>query len=185
MKIGYARVSTYDQKLSYQIDALEKEGCEKIFSDVISGSKTERTGLDETLSFAREGDIIVVWRLDRLGRSVTHLINIIQKLNESKIGFKSIQESIDTTTPTGMLTFHLFGALAEFERELIRERIMAGISAARARGLLGGRPKSLNEKQIKRLREMHADKNIRIQEICKCFSISRASIYNYLRKDVK
>ncbi|HYT40926.1 MAG TPA: recombinase family protein, partial [Methylomirabilota bacterium] len=147
MLIGYARVSTSDQTLNLQQDALEKIGCVKIFTDVISGSTTERTGLDEALSYVREGDTLVVWRLDRLGRSLKHLIETITALNNRKIGFKSIQENIDTTTSGGKLIFHIFGALAEFERDIIKERTKAGLQAARARGRLGGRPKALNTKQ--------------------------------------
>src|SRR5438552_7799221 len=140
MLIGYARVSTQEQTLDLQKDALEKIGCSKIFTDVISGAKAERKGLEEAQNFLREGDTLVVWRLDRLGRSLKHLIETITELNNRKIGFKSIQENIDTTTSGGKLVFHIFGALAEFEREIIRERTQAGLTAARARGRLGGRP---------------------------------------------
>src|SRR5438105_4145918 len=151
MLIGYARVSTSDQTLNLQKDALENIGCTKIFTDVISGATTERQGLDEALSYVREGDTLVVWRLDRLGRSLKHLIETITNLNNRKIGFKSIQENIDTTTSGGKLIFHIFGALAEFERDIIRERTKAGLQAARARGRLGGRPKSLTPKQVRHL----------------------------------
>src|SRR5919199_1413342 len=123
---------------------LEKLGCTKIYSDVVSGAKAERKGLEEALSYIREGDTLVVWRLDRLGRSLKHLIETITELNNRKIGFKSIQENIDTTTSGGKLVFHIFGALAEFERDIIRERTQAGLLAARARGRKGGRPKSLS-----------------------------------------
>ena len=143
MLIGYARVSTSDQTLNLQQDALEKIGCVKIFTDVMSGSTTERSGLDEALAYVREGDTLVVWRLDRLGRSLKHLIETITNLNNRKIGFKSITENIDTTTSGGKLVFHIFGALAEFERNLIKERTQAGLQAARSRGHLGGRPKAL------------------------------------------
>src|SRR5438128_9044927 len=142
MLIGYARVSTQDQTLNLQKDALEKIGCSKIFTDTISGSTTERKGLDQALTYVREGDTLVVWRLDRLGRSLKHLIETITHLNNRKIGFMSITENIDTTTSGGKLIFHIFGALAEFERDIIRERTNAGLQAARARGRLGGRPKS-------------------------------------------
>src|SRR5947209_10319726 len=141
MLIGYARVSTADQTLNLQKDALEKIGCSKIFTDIISGSTTERKGLDEALEYVREGDTLVVWRLDRLGRTLKHLIETITDLNKRNIGFKSITENIDTTTSTGKLIFHIFGSLAEFERDLIRERTKAGLHAARARGRRGGRPK--------------------------------------------
>src|SRR5438309_2543458 len=142
MLIGYARVSTSDQTLNLQKDALEKIGCSQIFTDTISGSTTERHGLDAAMSYVREGDTLVVWRLDRLGRSLKHLIETITQLNIRKIGFKSITENIDTTTSGGKLIFHIFGALAEFERDIIRERTNAGLTAARARGRLGGRPKA-------------------------------------------
>src|SRR5438874_12226421 len=143
MLIGYARVSTTDQTLDLQKDALKKIGCSKIFTDTISGATTERKGLEGALSYVREGDTLVVWRLDRLGRSLKHLIDTITKLNNRKIGFKSITENIDTTTSGGKLIFHIFGALAEFERDIIRERTNAGLLAARARGRKGGRPKAL------------------------------------------
>src|SRR5947209_797764 len=142
MLIGYARVSTQDQTLNLQLDALNKAGCNRIFTDTISGSIQERKGLEEALSFVRPGDSLVVWRLDRLGRSLKHLIETIGQLNRKGIGFRSITESIDTTTSSGKLVFHVFGALAEFERDLIRERTKAGLAAARMRGRLGGRPRS-------------------------------------------
>src|SRR5437660_68612 len=142
MLIGYARVSTQDQTLNLQKDALEKIGCAKIFTDTISGATTERPGLKEALAYVREGDSLVVWKLDRLGRSLKHLIETITDLNNRKIGFQSITEHIDTTTSGGKLIFHIFGALAEFERDIIRERTNAGLQAARARGRLGGRPKA-------------------------------------------
>src|SRR6184192_2483038 len=143
MNIGYARVSTQDQTLNLQKDALEKLGCNKIFTDTSSGTKAERNGLEEALEYVREGDTLVVWRLDRLGRSLKHLIETISQLDTRKIGFKSLTENIDTTTSGGKLIFHIFGALAEFERNLIRERTNAGLEAARARGRKGGRPKAI------------------------------------------
>src|SRR5437764_5997717 len=142
MLIGYARVSTQDQTLNLQKDALEKIGYGKIFTDTASGAKAERIGLEEALEYVREGDTLVVWRLDRLGRSLKHLIETISQLNARKIGFKSLTENIGTTTSSGKLIFHIFGALAEFERNLIRERTNAGLQVARARGRLGGRPKA-------------------------------------------
>ena len=146
MLIGYARVSTADQTLNLQQDALEQAGCSKIFTDTISGAKTERVGLEQALSYVRPGDMLVVWRLDRLGRSLKHLIETITTLHEREIGFKSITENIDTTTSGGKLVFHIFGALAEFERDIIRERTRAGLLAASARGKKGGRPKALTPK---------------------------------------
>jgi DNA invertase Pin-like site-specific DNA recombinase len=184
MLIGYARVSTQDQTLNLQKDALKKIGCIKIFTDTASGTKTERNGLEEALEYVREGDTLVVWRLDRLGRSLKHLIETITELNNRKIGFKSIQENIDTTTSGGKLVFHIFGALAEFERDIIRERTQAGLTAARARGRLGGRPKAkaLNTpKKITLAQSLYNDKNNTIDEICKTLNISRATLYRYIK----
>jgi DNA invertase Pin-like site-specific DNA recombinase len=142
MLIGYARVSTTEQTLNLQQDALTKAGCNKIFTDTASGAKTERIGLDEALNYVRKGDTLVVWRLDRLGRSLPHLITTMTDLENRGIGFKSLTENVDTTTSGGKLIFHIFGALAEFERNLIRERTQAGLTAARARGKKGAGPKS-------------------------------------------
>src|SRR5438309_7348420 len=169
MLIGYARVSTSDQTLNLQKDALEKIGCSKIFTDTISGATTERQGLDEALAYVREGDTLVVWRLDRLGRSLKHLIETITNLNNRKIGFKSLTESIDTTTSGGKLIFHIFGALAEFERDIIRERTNAGLTAARARGKKGGRPKSpiSEEKKLQMAKKMYDDKSMPVRDIYK------------------
>jgi DNA invertase Pin-like site-specific DNA recombinase len=181
MLVGYARVSTSDQTLDLQKDALEKIGCTKIFTDIISGAKVERKGLEEALHYVREGDTLVVWRLDRLGRSLKHLIEVVSDLEKRGIGFKSLTESIDTTTSGGKLVFHLFGALAEFERNLIRERTNAGLLAARARGRKGGRPKSLTEKKVAMAHELYKNKNNSISEICKSLNISRATLYRYLQ----
>ncbi len=184
MLIGYARVSTQDQTIHLQKDALEKIGCTKIFTDTASGATTERKGLDEALEYVREGDTLVVWRLDRLGRSLKHLIEAITKLNNRKIGFKSIQENIDTTTSGGKLIFHIFGALAEFERDIIRERTNAGLQAARARGRLGGRPKSKNlntTKKVALAQSLYDDKNNTIDEVCKTLNISRSTLYRYIK----
>ncbi len=142
MLIGYARISTDDQNLNLQIDALQKAGCEKIYSDRISGAKATRPGLDLALEVARTGDVLIVWRLDRLGRSLKDLIEIMSRLDEREIGLSSLQESITTTNKSGRLIFHLFGALAEFERNLIRERTNAGLVAAESRGHRGGSAKS-------------------------------------------
>jgi DNA invertase Pin-like site-specific DNA recombinase len=181
MNIGYARVSTQDQTLNLQKDALEKIGCTKIFTDTASGAKAERIGLEEALEYVREGDTLVVWRLDRLGRSLKHLIETITELNNRKIGFKSIQENIDTTTSGGKLVFHIFGALAEFERDIIRERTSAGLKAARARGRKGGRPKKLVGKRVAMLKELYNNKNNSIDEICKTLNISRTTLYRYIQ----
>ena len=180
MLIGYARVSTQDQTLNLQNDALEKAGCSKIFTDTISGAKTDRVGLEQALGYVRPGDTLVVWRLDRLGRSLKHLIETITALHERGIGFKSITENIDTTTSGGKLVFHIFGALAEFERDIIRERTQAGLQAARTRGKKGGRPKALKDKKIAMAQALYNDKNNSIAEICKTLNISRSTLYRYI-----
>jgi DNA invertase Pin-like site-specific DNA recombinase len=180
MLIGYARVSTHEQTLNLQRDALTKEGCAKIFTDTASGAKTERKGLDEALSYVRKGDTLVVWRLDRLGRSLPHLITTLTGLEERGIGFKSLTENIDTTTSGGKLIFHIFGALAEFERNLIRERTTAGLLAARARGKKGGRPQALTSKQLGIARDLY-EKRHPIVEICRTLKISRATMYRALK----
>src|SRR2546421_7081501 len=173
MLVGYARVSTQDQTLNLQKDALEKIGCTKIFTDTASGTQTERKGLDEALRFLRAGDTLVVWRLDRLGRSLKHLIEVVSSLEKRGIGFKSLTESIDTTTSGGKLIFHIFGALAEFERNLIKERTQAGLQAARARGRKGGRPKSLTGRRVQMAQELYNNKENAIADICKSLHISR------------
>lgn len=182
MLVGYARVSTHDQNLTLQHDALKSAGCDEIYSDIASGTKTDRPGFDQALSYLREGDILTVWKLDRLGRSLQHLIQTIQNLDQRGVGFKSLQNNIDTTTSGGKLIFHIFSALAEFERDLIRERTKAGLQAARARGRLGGRPPLLDKRQIDRLVELYDEKKSSVNEICKIFSISRPSLYNYINK---
>lgn len=184
MKIGYARVSTKDQSLNLQKDALEKAGCQKIYSEQISGTKTDRAKLDEMIEHIRSGDIIVVWKLDRLGRSLRDLVNLISKFQELGVGFKSLQDNIDTTTPTGKLTFHLFAALAEFEKDIISERTKAGLDSARVRGRKGGRPKGLSKKAQDKARlaeSLYNEKNNSIQEICEYLSISKPTLYRYLR----
>lgn len=155
MLIGYARVSTDDQNLDLQKDALKNAGCEKIFEDTVSGAATAKTGLSDAMEALREGDVLVVWRLDRLGRSLRNLIELVGGLEERKVGFRSLQESMDTSSSGGKLIFHVFGALAEFERNLIRERTQAGLTAARARGRKGGRPKRLDEKKRELAIEMY------------------------------
>ncbi len=185
MLIGYARVSTIEQNISLQIDELKKVGCEKIFHDKVSGAKAERPGLQEALNYARKGDSIVVWRLDRLGRSLKHLIETVGQLEEQGIGFRSLQESIDTTTSGGRLIFHIFGALAEFERNLIRERTMAGLKAARARGRVGGRPRKLDEKKTELAYRLYDEKNHTVSEICQMLTISKPTLYAYLGRRQK
>jgi DNA invertase Pin-like site-specific DNA recombinase len=183
MFIGYARVSTDDQNLDLQRDALEKAGCEQIFTDTVSGTKARRSGLEQALSHLREGDTLVVWRLDRLGRSLRHLIDTVTSLQEKGVGFKSLSESIDTTTSGGRLVFNIFGSLAEFEREIIKERTQAGLQAARSRGRTGGRPKALTQKQVNMLHQLAADKNRSVDEICKTLGISRMTFYRYVNAE--
>src|SRR4051794_20953814 len=183
MLIGYARVSTADQTLHLQLDAFKNIGCTKIYTDTESGAKPERKGLDEAIAYARAGDTLVVWRLDRLGRSLKHLIETVTTLQTRNIGFRSITEQIDTTTSGGKLVFHIFGALAEFERDVIRERTQAGLSAPRARGKRGGRPKALNARKAAMAQALYADKTNTINEICRTFNISRATFYRYIKTD--
>lgn len=182
--IGYARVSTNGQELKLQLDALEKAGCPKklIFVDKVSGAKAARPGLDACLQELREGDTLVVWRLDRLGRSVRHLIDLVEQLRQRKVGFKSLCDgAIDTTTASGELIFHIFTALAQFERRLIQERTRAGLEAARVRGRKGGRkPIAPNNPRIQMAKKLHADKSLSIEHICQTLRISRATFYRYL-----
>jgi DNA invertase Pin-like site-specific DNA recombinase len=182
MLVGYARVSTTDQTLALQQDALQKAGCTKIFTDTASGAQTERKGLTEALEYVRIGDSLVVWKLDRLGRSLKDLITRITELETRKIGFKSLTEQIDTTTSGGKLIFHIFGALAEFERDIIRERTNAGLEAARARGKRGGRPPALSPEKIKLARRLYADKSTSVSEICKLLNISRYTLRRYVKE---
>lgn len=183
MLVGYARVSTQDQTLDLQRDALNQAGCDKIFTDTASGAQLGRHGLDEALKFVRAGDTLAVWRLDRLGRSLKQLIETVSLLHRQGVGFRSLTESIDTTNSGGKLVFHVFGALAEFERDLIRERTLAGLQAARARGRRGGRPRSLvlsDPKTLAMAQALHADKSNTIANICRTLHVSRASLYRYL-----
>lgn len=183
MLIGYARVSTTEQNISLQIDALKNAGCEKIFEDKVSGAKAEHPGLREALEFVRKGDTLLVWRLDRLGHSLLHLIETVTQLNEREIEFRSLQESLDTTTSGGRLVFQIFGALAEFERNLIRERTQAGLDAARARGRKGGRPKVLDAKQTELANRLYNEKQHTIKEICHLLGISKPTLYSYLHQN--
>src|SRR5215213_2883338 len=182
MDIGYARVSTGEQTLDLQLDALKTSGCGKVYRETASGAKADRSVLEEVLSYLRKGDTLVVWRLDRLGRSLKHLIEVVAALAERGIGFKSLTEQIDTTTPGGKLIFHVFGALAEFERDLIRERTHAGLAAARARGRLGGRPRKLTDpKQLELARSLYAGGQIDVATICRTLGISRATLYRAVK----
>ena len=178
--VGYARISTEDQNLDLQRDALTQAGCQRIFTDVASGAKEDRTGLAEALAFLRSGDTLVVWKLDRLGRSLQHLIETVTTLQVRQVGFRSLEESIDTTTSGGKLIFHVFGALAEFERDVIRERTQAGLQAARARGRHGGRPRALDAKRLALARSLHQDPSHSVGEICRTLGISRATFYRHL-----
>lgn len=182
MRIGYARVSTADQNADLQEDALQKAGCEKIFRDVASGTVDCRKGLIEAIEYARDGDMLVVWKLDRLGRSLKHLIETVNGLATRNVGFQSLRENMDTTTSGGKLIFHVFGALAEFERELIRERTQAGLRAARARGRNGGRPKKMDARKINMARVLMENRNARIGDICDTLHVSRATLYRHLEK---
>jgi len=182
MLIGYARVSTDDQHLDLQRDALTAAGCERIFEDTVSGAKSERTGLAALMNVLRAGDTVVIWRLDRLGRSLKNLIQMVERLETADVGLRSVQENIDTTTSGGRLVFHLFGALAEFERNLIRERTQAGLVAARARGRQGGRPKRLDPTKRALALKLYQEKNHTIEQICKMMGISKSTLYNYLDK---
>lgn len=183
MLIGYVRVSTSDQNLDLQLDALKQVGCDRIYKDIASGAKDDRIGLSEVLNYIRKGDTLVVWRLDRLGRSLRHLIDTINQINDQGSYFRSIQESIDTSTSGGKLIFHIFGALAEFERDIIRDRTNAGIAAARKRGRFGGRPKKMNEKKIALAKTLMADKSNSINDICEILHVSKATLYRCLKKE--
>jgi DNA invertase Pin-like site-specific DNA recombinase len=183
MLVGYARVSTGDQTLDLQVDALNALGCERVYSDTVSGAKIEREGLSRALDILRPGDTLVVWRLDRLGRTLPHLIALIDDLNARTIGFRSLTESIDTTSSSGQLIFHIFGALAQFERNLIRERTQAGLAAARARGRTGGRKRLLDAKKIAQAKTLYADKSNSVADICRTLGISRTTLWRCVTSD--
>lgn len=182
MFIGYARISTDQQSLDLQVDALAAIGCEKVFSDVITGKDTKRPGLGNALSHLRQGDTLVVWRLDRLGRSLKDLINIIEDLSSQGINFKSLCEAIDTTTSTGKLMLGIFASLAEFERNLIRERTAAGLASARARGRYGGRKPTISNTKIKAVTVLVTAENCTTKDACKEVGISESSYYRLLAK---
>tara|TARA_B110000977_G_C11080918_1_gene492907 strand:- start:3437 stop:4207 length:771 start_codon:yes stop_codon:yes gene_type:complete len=182
MQIGYARISTDDQSLDLQCDALRSAGCDKVFEDTMSGAKAERPGLRQALGHLRDGDTLVVWRLDRLGRSLKDLIVRAEELKGMGIGLKSLQESIDTASSGGKLIFHMFGALAEFERNLMRERTNAGLSAARARGRKGGRKKVLDVKQRAHAVELYKSRKHTVKEISALMGISRQTLYHYVEE---
>lgn len=184
MKIGYARVSTRDQNLDLQVDALKRAGCERIYQDVASGSKAERPALAELLGQLRAGDVLVIWKLDRMGRSLAHLVELVGDLVTRKVGLLSLNDPIDTTSAQGRLVFNLFASLAEFERELIRERTQAGLSAARARGRVGGRPKGLSsqaEATAMAAETLYRERRLSVNAIAQKLHVSKSTLYSYLR----
>jgi DNA invertase Pin-like site-specific DNA recombinase len=183
MLIGYTRVSTHDETVDPQVDALREAGCEQLFTDTVSGGATERPGLASAVSHLGEGDALVVWRLDRLGRSVPHLIETLTDLKNRGIGFKSLTEGIDTTKRCGKLVFRHFGALAEFERDISRERTEVGIAAAKARGRSVGRRNILTPKEIASIKKLYADKKTPIDDICKIYNISRMTLWRYVKAE--
>jgi DNA invertase Pin-like site-specific DNA recombinase len=184
MKFGYARISTRDQSPNLQIDALKEAGCECIYQDIASGAKSARPELDNLLAHARKGDTIVFWKLDRLGRSLRHLIELVEKLDADGVGLQSLNDPIDTTNAQGRLVFNLFASLAEFERELIRERTQAGLSAARARGRVGGRPRGLStqaESTAMAVETLYREGRLSVKAIGERLHISKGTLYRYLR----
>ena len=184
MKIGYARISTKGQHLDLQIDALKKAGCEKIYKDIISGSLSNRPALNQLLNDANKNDVIIIWKLDRLGRSLKNLVELINTLNEKEVGLKSINDPVDTTTAQGRLIFNIFGSLAEFERELIKERTLAGLEAARDKGKIGGRPKGLTKKAQNTAltaEYLYKEEKLSVNEILEQLGIGRATLYRYLK----
>lgn len=180
MFIGYARVSTQDQTPQLQLDALKVAGCERSFVEKASGAQRDRPELQAALGYMRPGDTLVVWKLDRLARSLKQLIETVESLENRKMGFRSLTENIDTTTPGGRLTFHLFAALAEFERSIIKERTMAGLAAAKSRGRKGGRPPSLNAKDLTAAKALLSDPGITVEEVAKRLKVSPATLYRHL-----
>ena len=183
MRIGYARVSTLEQNPELQLDELKNAGCKNVYVDKASGAKADRPELQDMLGNLREGDVVVVWKLDRLGRSLKHLLEIIEDLEQKGVGFVSLTEGFDTTTSSGKMMFSIFGALGEFERNLIRERTHAGLAAARARGRLGGRKKKLTAEDVKAMRALYDNKQIPVTAICKRFNITRPTMHRYLSAD--
>jgi len=184
MLVGYARVSTVEQNLDLQQDAFGAAGCKKVFEDTLSGAREDRPGLEAALEYLRPGDTLVVWKLDRLGRSLPHLIETVRALEAKGIGFRSLRENIDTTTSGGKLVFHIFAALAEFERDIIRERTAAGLVAARARGRKGGRPKVMDTRKVAMAQALRSDPNLSVAEICQQLGVSETTFYRYTNDEV-
>lgn len=183
MKIGYVRVSARDRNPALQVDALKAAGCERIYQDVASGAKTARPALDELLGHLRPGDVLVIWKLDRMGRSLKHLVELVGNLMERKVGLLSLNDPIDTTSAQGRLVFNLFASLAEFERELIRERTSAGLTAARARGRVGGRPKGLSpqaEATALAAETLYRERKLSVAAIAQKLHLSKSTLYSYL-----
>ena len=183
MLIGYARVSTQDQNADLQVDALERAGCERIYTDHASGAKASRPQLDRMLEALRKGDTVVVWKLDRLGRSTLNLAALLERFREQEIGFRSLTEQMDTTTPGGVLVFNVFAAVAQLERDMIRERTKAGVMAARARGRKGGRPRKLTKKDEIMIRELYESRSVTIKEIAAKFNVGRTTIYKAINRN--
>ncbi|AFK05619.1 Resolvase domain-containing protein (plasmid) [Emticicia oligotrophica DSM 17448] len=184
MKIGYARVSTKDQVLDLQIDALEKDGCELIFKETASGAKTDRPELQKLMNHLRKGDIVVVYKLDRLGRSLKHLLDVVAELNQKEVGIRSINDAIDTTTPQGRLFFNISASFAEFERDLIRERTKSGLEAARARGRKGGRRQGMTKDAVQKAilaETYYKEGKMGVNQIAKEIGVSKMTLYKYLR----
>ena len=180
MLIGYARVSTQDQNPELQLDALKQAGCEKVFIEKASGAQRDRPELKAALDYMRSGDILVVWKLDRLARSLKQLIETVEALEEQGIGFLSITEAINTTTSGGRLVFHIFGALAEFERSIIRDRTLAGLESARARGRMGGRPSALSENDLALAKAMLANPDVTVADVAKRLGVAPSTLYRHL-----
>jgi DNA invertase Pin-like site-specific DNA recombinase len=181
MIIGYARISTADQNFHLQLDALNKAGCERIFKETVSGTLPDKIELKEVLGQLRKGDTLIVWRLDRLGRTLKSLIELVNHLKEQGVYFKSIMDAIDTSTPIGQFFFHITGSFAELERNLIHERTIAGLRAARERGRKGGRPKAIDDKTFNTAIKMYNSRNFSVQEICSRLKINRRSFYRYMQ----
>lgn len=182
-RFGYARVSTVAQTADMQVDALRRAGCDRVFVETASGAKAHRPELDHMIEMLREGDVVVVWRLDRLGRSMQNLIELMNRFQRMGVGFVSLTEAIDTTTPGGMLAFNLFASLAQFEHDLIRERTRAGLDTARARGRTGGRPRKLDDRKIREIRRLYESKALTVRQIADLMHVGRSTVYRALNGD--